>query len=189
MVKKKSEIYQIKITIKGSKPPIWRRVLVESDSNLDELHDVIQAVMNWEDYHLYHFFDKNTHSFYSRPDFELDDAKDSSRVKISSVLKKEKDKIEYEYDFGDSWEHEILLEKILPDAGEHKVPYCVTGKRAAPFEDCGGIWGYEDLCEIIKDPKHEEHADKLEWLGLEDASEFDPEHFDIKEINERLSEA
>lgn len=83
----------------------------------------------------------------------------------------------YVYDFGDSWEHEIRLEKILPRE-KRKYPACIAGKRACPPEDCGGIWGYEEFLEIIKDPEHEEYEDMLDWVG----GEFDPEHFDIEDV-------
>jgi len=98
------------------------------------------------------------------------------------LLKKEKDSLIYEYDFGDSWEHKIILEKILPYDASLKVPSCIKGKRACPPEDCGGIWGYQNLVEIIKDPSHPEHEEMLEWLG----GEFDPEYFDMNETNRML---
>ena len=99
------------------------------------------------------------------------------------MLKKEKDTLIYEYDFGDSWEHKILLEKILTDDGKTVLPVCIKGKRASPPEDCGGIWGYEELLETISNPKHPDHEEMLEWLG----GEFDPEAFDLEQINKDLA--
>jgi hypothetical protein len=107
---------------------------------------------------------------------------DYKKIKISDLLKKEKEKIVYEYDFGDGWEHDVLLEKILPDNEKLTFPVCLEGKMACPPEDCGGIWGYSDMLEILKQPKHEEYDNIIEWLG----EEFDPEHFDIEAVNKIL---
>ena len=109
---------------------------------------------------------------------------DETKYKLSQLLKKEKDSLIYEYDFGDSWEHKILLEKILPDDGKTVLPVCIKGKRACPPEDCGGIWGYEELLGTISDPKHPDYEDMLEWLG----GEFDPDEFDLEELNGDLAE-
>ena len=91
-------------------------------------------------------------------------------------------KFHYEYDMGDGWEHEILVEKTLPTEPSQHYPVCVTGRRACPPEDCRGLWGYADLLEIIKDPKHEEYEERVEWLG----GELDPEAFDVDQVNEVL---
>jgi hypothetical protein len=175
-------VYQIKISLIGAKPPIWRTVLVSGDIGLDSFHDVIQVAMGWTDSHLHQFITKQV--FYGIPDddFELE-MEDETKYKLSQLLSKEKDTIIYEYDFGDSWEHKILLEKILPFDTKTVLPVCIKGKRACPPEDCGGIWGYEELLETISDPKHPEHEDMLEWLG----GEFDPEEIDLEEINEDLA--
>jgi hypothetical protein len=96
------------------------------------------------------------------------------------LITNEKEKFHYLYDFGDSWEHEILVEKILPlEKGTH-YPVCVTGKRACPPEDCGGPYGYEELLEILKDPSHPEYEDRIDWLPEED---FDPETFYVELVN------
>ena len=176
-------IYQIKISLIGAKPPIWRTVLVPSNIDLETFHDVIQLAMGWTDSHLHQFIANKV--FYGIPDddFELE-MEDESKYKLSQLLTKEKDTLIYEYDFGDSWEHKILLEKILPYDSKTVLPVCIKGKRACPPEDCGGIWGYEELLETISDPKHPDHEDMLEWLG----GEFDPEEFDLEEINEDLAE-
>jgi hypothetical protein len=107
---------------------------------------------------------------------------DYKKIRVSGLLKKEKEKIVYEYDFGDGWEHDVLLEKILPVDEKFKFPVCLEGKMACPPEDCGGVWGYSDLLEILKQPKHEEYDNMIEWLG----GEFDPEHFDIEAVNKIL---
>jgi Plasmid pRiA4b ORF-3-like protein len=178
-------IYQIKISLIGAKPPIWRTVLVASDLGLAAFHDVIQVAMGWTDSHLHQFIANK--KFYSIPDpvenFDLE-IEDESQYKLSQLLTKEKDSLIYEYDFGDSWEHKILLEKILLYDSNITLPVCIKGKRACPPEDCGGIWGYEELFETISDPKHPEYESMLEWLG----GEFDPEEFDLEDINDDLAE-
>ena len=176
-------VYQIKITLIGAKPPIWRTVLVASDIDLEAFHDVIQLAMGWTDSHLHQFIANNV--FYGIPDDDFGmEIEDESKYKLSQLLSKEKDTIKYEYDFGDSWEHKILLEKILPFATKTALPVCIKGKRACPPEDCGGIWRYEELLETISNPKHPDYKDMLEWLG----GEFDPEEFDLEAINEDLAE-
>ncbi|MCS5422514.1 MULTISPECIES: plasmid pRiA4b ORF-3 family protein [Psychrilyobacter] len=180
-------IYQLKIELKGAKPPIWRRVLVPSNIRLDKLHEVIQESMGWFNYHLHHFYDGK--KYYQIPleeddGFWGDSSLDERKYKLYQLLKKEKQKLTYEYDFGDGWEHKIILEKILPFDSEMKLPVCIKGKRACPPEDCGGIWGYEHLLEIISDPTHEEYKEMTEWLGRE----FDPTNFDLELINELLEE-
>lgn len=94
----------------------------------------------------------------------------------------EGDKLIYEYDFGDGWEHKIRIEKILPAEKGKRYPVCLAGKRACPPEDCGGPPGYERLLEVLRDPKHEEYEETLEWLG----GPFDPEAFDVNEVNRML---
>jgi hypothetical protein len=141
--------------------------------------------MGWENSHLHQFIKDRT--FYTEriPGddtwVEMNNV-DYKKIKISDVLKKEKEKIIYEYDFGDGWVHDVLLEKILP--GNEKMIFliCLEGKMACPPEDCGGVWGYSDMLEILKQPKHEEYDNIIEWLG----EEFDPEHFDKEEVNNIL---
>ncbi|MDD2659812.1 MAG: plasmid pRiA4b ORF-3 family protein [Methylococcales bacterium] len=181
--KQLKSIYQIKISLIGAKPPIWRTVLVPSDLGLGAFHDVIQVAMGWTDSHLHQFFDNEKSYGIPDDDFELE-TEDEADYKLFQLLQKEKDTLTYEYDFGDSWEHKILLEKILPFDTHTLLPVCIKGKRACPPEDCGGIWGYEELLEIISDTEHPEHEGMLEWLG----EDFDPDEFDLEEINEDLAE-
>jgi len=180
-----NKIYQIQIALKRSKPKIWRRVLVPSDLLLSDFHKIIQTTMGWTNSHLHQFIHNNT--FYSRKmqddDFwdEFDNV-DYSKIKLSKLLKKEKDSIVYEYDFGDGWEHNIVLEKIQTATDNPILPVCLAGKNNCPPEDCGGTWGYESILEIIKDPTHEEYEELLEWLG----DGFDPTYFNKEEVNELL---
>jgi len=108
---------------------------------------------------------------------------------LADVLAGPGERLRYTYDFGDDWDHDIKLEKVLPpDAVLHgsAVPVCLAGKGACPPEDCGGDWGYASLKETIADPSDEEHERMLEWLGLEDPSDFDPAAFDLASVNDRL---
>ena len=175
-------IYQLKITLNRIKPPIWRRVLAPASSSLADLHDFIQAVMPWEDAHLYLF--KKGRKTYSEPDPDSSDMADadSAEVLLSELLTAPKQKLTYLYDFGDGWEHTILLEEIQPFDLEVIYPQCIAGKRACPPDDCGGPGGYATMLEALKDPKHPEHELYLDWIG----DEFDPDAFDVEEANDAL---
>ncbi len=176
-------IYQLRIDLKGIRPPIWRRVLVPSDVSLDDLHEIIQAVMPWWDAHLHQFSDKWTQ--YGIPDDEdWFDVVDSRKIAVSEALPTVGAKIEYEYDFGDSWIHQIRLEKILEPDPDVAYPVCIKGKRACPPEDCGGIYGYMEMLEALGDLKHPEHEAYLDWLG----DDFDSEAFDLEDANLALQE-
>jgi len=174
----------MKVTLKGTKPPIWRRIQVAGDTTLRELHDVLQVVMEWEDAHLHQFIIEG--EYYGSPSpfdgfFDLE-MSDERRFKLAQVVSGEKSKFAYEYDFGDSWLHEIVVEKILsPQEGKH-YPVCLTGKRACPPEDCGGVRGYYELLEAVRNPQHPAHDEMLEWLG----EDFDPDAFDLDKVNQRL---
>ena len=174
-------IYQIKVTLKGSKPPIWRRFQVSGNVSLHRLHLILQAVMGWTNSHLYQFEIQGTQFGEPVPEnkFYGLKLKNSHTARLSKVISYEKAKFVYEYDFGDSWQHELLIEKILPAEPSMQYPICLGGKRACPTEDCGGIWGYAHLLEVIRDPLHKEYEETREWLG----EQFDPEEFDLQEVN------
>ncbi|MGC9333737.1 MAG: plasmid pRiA4b ORF-3 family protein [Anaerolineae bacterium] len=177
-------IYQIKITLEGSKPPIWRRHLVRSDTTLGDLHHVIQTAFGWWDYHLHQFIVGET--YYGVPDPDYEDyleMNDEQEVMLRQVAPREGSKFRYEYDFGDSWLHQVLVEKILPPEPGQVYPVCIQGRRARPPEDVGGMWGYYHFLEAIQDPDHEEHDEYLEWVG----GAFDPEAFDLEEVNQALA--
>ena len=181
----KVPIYQIKVTLEGSKPPIWRRLLVRSDITLGDLHTIIQAAMGWWDYHLHQFTVGETYFGVPHPDFDsYMEMHDEEEVTLGQVAPREGLKVRYEYDFGDSWLHQVLVEKVLPPEPSQSYPVCIKGRRACPPEDVGGMWGYYDFLDAIQDPEHEEHESYLEWIG----GEFDPEAFDLDEVNETLSD-
>jgi hypothetical protein len=179
-----NQIYQLKITLRNFKPPIWRRVLTPGKFTLHKLHKIIQIAMGWTDSHLHHFLIDGV--YYSCPHpgsgwKELGN-KDSRRVTLAKIATYEKQKFIYEYDFGDSWEHDILVEKIGQAEPGVKYPRCLKGVGACPPEDIGGVWGYAEFLEAINDPKHSEHETYLEWIG----GEFDPKAFDMADVNEEL---
>ena len=181
------KIYQIQISLKGFKPKIWRRILVHENLSVPDFHKIIQTTMGWTNSHLHHFM-KND-KFYSvkmeDDDFWEDGYNiDYTAMKVSDLLSYEKEKIIYEYDFGDGWQHEILLEKILPINAKINYPVCLKGKMNCPLEDSGGVWGYSNIIQVLSQPDHEEYEDCIEWAGVK----FDPQHFDINEINMRLHE-
>ena len=174
-------VYQIKVTLQGSKPPIWRRIQITSDITLVQLHRILQRVMGWEGSHLYQFVMGGI-AYGDTGMVGEWDVEDARTVTLAALVRGEKSKLLYEYDFGDSWEHELLVEKILPRDEGKRYPVCLTGQRACPPEDCGGIWGYASFLEAIRDPEHPEHDEMLEWVG----GEFDPDIFDLDEVNREL---
>ena len=156
---------------------------VPSHITLAKLHRIIQAAMGWYDSHLHQFIVGE--SYYAMPsidEFSELGLKDEKKAWLNQVLSKPKKKIVYEYDFGDGWEHTIVLEKILQPDPSVRYPRFVAGARACPPEDCGGTGGYENFLAAIRDPDHEEHDECLEWIG----GEFDPEKFDLEEFDAAL---
>jgi len=177
-------VLRVKISLLGmSKPPVWRRLLVPVDLRLDRPHSVIQAAMGWENCHMHAFSDDSRE--YGLADPELG-YRDERKATLGQLLTREGERIRYTYDFGDDWEHEIVLEGVLAAEPGVRYPVCVAGKGACPPEDCGGVWGYADLREALADPAHERHEEMLEWLGLQTAAEFDSACFDLEEINRAL---
>jgi hypothetical protein len=158
-------IYQIKISLKDSKPLIWRRVLVPSNYTIAQLHDIIQVSMGWTDSHFHAFKIQNQEYSKKYENFhdEEDESLDAKKFKIEKLLKK-KSKINYTYDFGDCWEHIIEVEDILKES-EFKPPFCVKAVGNCPIEDSGGLWGYYEKLAILDDPKNPEYEEIKEWMG------------------------
>jgi len=143
-------LYQIKITLAWSKPPIWRRVIVRSDMRLNRFHDVIQRAMGWTDSHLHQFVVDKT--FYGKPNPEHSETLNERNYTIAQLAPAVRKKFIYEYDFGDGWNHELLVEKVLPADPAFKHPVCVGGALACPPEDCGGIYGYYEKLAALATP-------------------------------------
>lgn len=196
-------VYQLKITLKYSEPPIWRRVQVPADITLGDLHYVIQIAMGWEGDHMHEFTIKKVNygppetdygmefillgaaeQITAPPQAALDEAddedeededewedendygsKNENKVKLNQVVTRVRTKFSYLYDFGDSWQHEIEVEKILPAEPEMHYPVCFAGERACPPEDIGGMWRYQNMLEVLADPNHPDREEILEWLG------------------------
>jgi hypothetical protein len=174
-------IYQLKVTLHDSKPPIWRRIQVPGDISLAKLHRILQVALGWTDAHLHEFRVGGT--AYGVPDREFGmDVKNEKTVRLQQVAPGEKARFTYTYDFGDDWEHDILVEKILPPDPATYYPRALAGARACPPEDSGGIWSYPELLEALRDPEHPEHEEMLEWVG----EDFDPEDFDLEDIDAAL---
>jgi tetratricopeptide (TPR) repeat protein len=177
---KPGTIYQLRIALADLRPSIWRQVLVPADFTLAKLHRVVQAVMDWENSHL-HDFTIGTER-YADPRARLDEVKNETKVPLHQVAGS-RGKFYYQYDFGDCWEVEIKVEKVLPPARDGSYPICLAGENAGPPEDSGGIWGYADILEILEDPDNPGRVEILEWLG----EDFDPAEFDLEEVNKRLA--
>ena len=176
----KNTVYRLKITLVGLEPPVWRQVLVPGDVNLAGLHMVIQYVMGWSNCHLHMFHVGKTRYAPRTPDW--DDVEDERKVILRDIAPKAKAKFYYEYDMGDSWMHEIRVEKITQLESGFQKPECLAGAGACPPEDCGGIGGYEDMLAALRDPKHEQHDEMVEWIG----EDFNPEEFDLVQANKAL---
>ena len=192
----RSAVYQFKITLKGIRPPIWRRIQVPETYSFWDLHVAIQDAMGWLDYHLHMFRFGDVRSKRAvqigLPDDDpfLRDVPllTGWEVPMLSYFKEPGDKAAYDYDFGDGWEHEILLEGIVVRRTGEKYPKCLAGARACPPEDCGGIHGYANLLKVVADPTHEEHENMMEWLGGSfSPSAFDPGEITFDDPKERLA--
>ena len=171
-------LLQFKIQITGiTKPPVWRRVLVPANFSFHQLHLVIQAAFGWENYHLYEF--TPTKDPWSFPLIRLPDITgmeereliDSKRVRLSKIFKAKGQCFSYLYDFGDDWYHKILLEEVKD--GVALTAQLLGGKGACPPEDCGGVWGYNEILEILADPKHKDYKNIRRWLGLKGKDTWD----------------
>jgi hypothetical protein len=174
--------FQLEVTLLDTKPPIWRRVLVDGGSTLDQLHEVIQVAFGWWNYHLHEF--EIGHTRYGVPDPDEDwgePPQDERRTRLDAIAG-EGSSFRYTYDFGDSWEHKITVEKVLPADTTPTLPVCIDGRRACPPEDCGGTWGYRELLDVLADPAHPEHDERREWIGRP----FDPEAFDSSDFEDNL---
>jgi Plasmid pRiA4b ORF-3-like protein len=175
-----TSIVSLKVTLRGTRPPIWRRLLVPGTITLRGLHQAIQAAMGWHDHHL-HLFDIDGRE-YGDP-HTVDDVADENRLTLNGLLKSGVARFAYTYDFGDNWEHTIAFEKSEVAAEGVSYPVCVAGKRNCPPEDCGGPWGYQHLLEVLADPTNPDHAEQSEWVG----EEFSPDAFDIDTANAVLN--
>ncbi|MCA1698086.1 MAG: plasmid pRiA4b ORF-3 family protein [Actinobacteria bacterium] len=168
-------IVQIKVKLLGvAKPPVWRRLQLRADTRLDQLHEILQVALGWENYHMHVFS-------FSEEEFGIADRElgfsDERQATLGELIDLGA-RFRYTYDFGDNWEHEILVEDLLDADPDTHYPVLVAVKGARPPEDCGGPWGYANL---------DEHQEMLEWLGLDNASEFDPAAVATEDIDYELA--
>lgn len=185
MKSKEKFIYQFKVTLRDINPPIWRRFQVESSMTLRKFAAAILTLMGWSGGHLHQFYIGG--KYYGIPDDEFESGRDTideRTVKLIDLAERAMKRFDFEYDFGDGWEHAIEREKVFIPEGNIHYPICIDGARNCPPEDCGGTGGYEDFLAAIRDPKHPEHKTFLRWIG----GAFDPEELSLKDINEALKD-
>ena len=177
IVAKSRALYQLKVTLREIHPPIWRRIQVWEDTTLAQLHTILQIVMGWEDYHLHEFVIGRRLYSVPDPDDIMYERKvvDESHVPLGEVVPRVGTEFRYLYDFGDSWEHDLILEAILLPETTAQYPTCIGGERRTPPEDVGGIAGYEEYLAVLADPEHEEHENMLHWRGAFDSESFAPD--------------
>ncbi len=174
-------VHRLKVTLRHVRPPVWRRIEVRSTTKLSELAPTLESTMGWLSEHL-HAFDANGDR-YGQPDPDWGWGRpvlDERKFALGTVLPKVGSKLRFDYDFGDGWEHDVVVEAIEPVERGVTYPRCTAGRRACPPEDCGGVWGYQELLEALADPKHEHHEERMEWIG----GDFDPDDFDIDDTTE-----
>ena len=175
--------FVIRVVLRETDPPVWRRIVVTDNLKLARFHTVLQKAFGWTNSHL-HEFTKEGVSFQPYdpdPHFEMNYVP-YERLTVEAILKNEGDHADYRYDFGDGWEHELTLEKVLAPGEGPERPACLGGARACPPEDCGGTGGYEELVDAMCNPDHSEHESFIEWLGRP----FNPEAFDLGKVNRFL---
>jgi Plasmid pRiA4b ORF-3-like protein len=174
-------LYILKVQLAYLTPPIWRRLRIRGDTPLSGLHRILQAAMPWSDSHLHQF--RVGSIYYGPPDDEFGrDIRSERATTLREIAPAVRDRFVYEYDFGDGWQHEIVVEEILPPDPTARFTQCLDGARACPPENCGGFPGYEQLLVGLRDPMHPDHEDLKTWAG----DGFDPEAFNIEAINRRL---
>ena len=185
---KKYKSYIIKVTIKNTHPPVWRRLKIPAGITFHELNAIIQLAFNWSGYHLYSFEIGNL--LIEIPDDIFDDFDykviNSKRTKVDKYFDKI-EKLEYTYDFGDNWIHDIQIENVVESEEKLKNPVCLKAKMASLPEDCGGPWGYEDLLDVINNPKDERYQDMKDWLEQGYSVWYDDRTYvDLNRINREL---
>jgi hypothetical protein len=181
---KRSAVYQLKITLQGIRPPIWRRILVPSNTKLSELHKWIEGVMGWYGGHL-HKFEAGGICYGKPSPYDEFDDEDEGRYRLSDIAPSSGSRFYYEYDFGDGWRHLVIVEKVQPPDPNVEYPICTGGRRRCPPEDCGGVWGYAEMLRALAIPegeRSEEQEEALEWVG----EDFDPEEFDAEAATSRM---
>lgn len=183
-IKPSASILQLHIELLGTKPKVWRRVLVPDTITLLKLHSVIQAAFGWNHTHVHEFIASNGERYGSSDPFDaMEGVTSGEKVRLTAVLRTAT--LTYVYDFGDYWEHRIKVEKTHAPDSQLRLPFCIGGANATPPDDCGGVPGYEEFVRAMADPNDPEHDNLAEWMGVDS---WDPAAFDSIEVNERLAE-
>ena len=176
-----TSVFYLRVTLLGTKPPIWRRVLVAGSCTLDQVHEVIQAAFGWWNYHLHEFEIDDRRFGVPDPDEDWGEPPLDERSAQLAGVAAAGSSFRYTYDFGDDWRHQVVVEKVVLASTDLAVPACSDGRRSCPPEDCGGPWGYQQLLDILADPSHPEHDERVAWYGS-----LGPEHFDPGDFAENL---
>jgi hypothetical protein len=185
-------VFELKVTLRGVRPPIWRRIRVGGHHTLAEFHEILQEVIGWTNTHLHQFEIAGRYFVpVSTEDEELDiEGDDESAITLAQAVRLAGKSFRYDYDFGDGWEHTIQVEKVLPAEAKPPIPVCLAGARRCPPEDCGGPYGYQELLEALRDPSNPQHTEMREWITHLYGSEarFNPEAFSTDAVNESLQQ-
>jgi hypothetical protein len=176
----RDDVYTLRVTLRDIQPPIWRRLVVQADTTLAELHEILQDVVGWQNYHLWGFTIGPT--LYEAPDPEASGL-DATKVTLKKLGLKAGSTFEYLYDAGDDWLHDVAVEEVLLADPELAYPVCVGGARACPPEDSGGPHRYAEILEILKKPEHADLSEVADWTG----ESFHPEAFDLRATNRILT--
>ena len=177
-----TEIATLRIELRFSDPPIWRVVEVPTSITLKVLHDIVQAAMGWLDYHLWELvIDGQTYGLPMEEDWGTAPRKVASRTRLRDVLTPGMTRIDYTYDFGDNWEHSLIVSDVRSGDPSTAYPRFIEGERDCPPEDCGGIPGFYEMLEARSDPRHPDHAEIAEWL-----EGYDPDKLNVIPIQVAL---
>lgn len=174
-------IYQLHVQLLGITPLIWRRIQVPGDVSLYRLNLLIQRAMGWKNTHLSEFNIDGRRYGATEQDHFAEGIYEFKKFKLSEVVTAAGESFLFTYDFGDDWQHKVVVEDIFAREKEVAYPRCIGGERACPPEDVGGIYGYDDFLEAISDPKHESHADYKAWI-----KKFNPERFDVEKATKAM---
>ena len=180
-IKTSTSIYQLKVTLRDSHPAVWRRIQVADTILLPHLHGILQLAMGWTNSHL-HLFQAGKKSYAEPSPDDFYPVIDYRSMRLHQIAPAVNDCFVYIYDYGDSWEHDVVVEEILQAEKDTRYPRCLDGERACPPEDVGGVWGYADFVKAIRSPRNPEHAEMLAWVG----GAFDPDKFDLPGVNGML---
>lgn len=188
MVAGAGSVHQMKVTLKDTEPPIWRRLQVPAAIDLRELHLLFQVVMGWHNEHLYEY--RVGRRYFGEPEPKSwgvegfgPPMQDARKTPLLEIAPRAGSKFLYTYDMGDSWEHQVLVEKVIAASPGAHLPTCLAGERACPPEDCGGIWGYRNIIAALEKRDAPQAAGLVEWLG----DGFEPDKFDLAGVNAQLS--